>query len=205
MTKNLITALFVVFALAGFSLAQSTGSIKGKVKSSKGKSLADVNVTARADGENVKSVKTDRKGNFRLRGLKPGKYNLVFEKPGFSGGVLYGVLVRRKKTNNLRDRVRLSVDQGTLVLLEASVFSPAGFSVYGAEVTVEAINSDGSTKKVGKGYTSRDGDVLFRFPVGVTKYKVTARGRKSEATKTVEVGEAGIYRTAITLELKESS
>ena len=201
--KLFFVLLLLVFAVT--SLAQGTGSIKGKVRDKSGDGLDAVTVTARRDGKNVKAVSTDSGGKFKISGLSPGMYNLVFEKSGYSGGVLYDVIVKRKKTNNLKRRLILTVDQGTLVILEASVFSPNGFSIYGAKVVVEAIKEDGSSKEVGRGYTSRDGDVLFRFPVGATRYRVTASGKKAKASKVVEVGDAAIYRTAITLDLSQEN
>ncbi|NNE64998.1 MAG: carboxypeptidase regulatory-like domain-containing protein [Pyrinomonadaceae bacterium] len=198
-----ISLVLILLTFSVTAFGQGTGSVKGKVRTKKGEGISEVTVTARLDGENIKSIKTGKGGKFKLSGLQPGKYNLVFEKPGYSGGVLYDVLVKRKKTNNLGGRLVLTVDQGTLVLIEASVFNENGFSVYGAKVVVEVINDDGSAKKVETGYTSRDGEVLFRFPVGAKKYRLTASGKKASATKVVEVFEAAIYRTALTLELTE--
>lgn len=197
---------FIVLALflfASFTFAQATGSIKGKVRTKDGKGIAQAAVTARKDGKDLQTTETGRKGDFRLSGLTEGTYNIVFEKAGYSAGVLYDVIVKGKKTNNLGDRLILDVDQGTLVLVEASVFTPTGMSVYGAKVVIEAVSDDGSTKKVGSGYTSRDGDILFRFPVGETKYLITATARKAKASKTIEVFDAAIYRTAITLDPSE--
>lgn len=200
--------LLLIFTVLAFSLtafAQETGSIKGKVRTKDGNGIDDVTVTARKDGRDVTSVETNRKGNFRLRGLSPGLYNVVFEKPGYSGGVLYDVIVKRKKTNNVGSNLVLTVDQGTLVIVEASVFSPGGFSIYGAKVVVESINEDGTSKKVASGYTSRDGDVIFRFPVGDKLYRITASGKEAKASKEIEVTDAAIYRTAITLNLSKEN
>ena len=50
-------------------------------------------MTARLDGDDVKTVKADSKGLFTLQGLKAGMYNLVFEASGYSSGVKYGVKI----------------------------------------------------------------------------------------------------------------
>ena len=196
-------AVFVLLALSVMAFGQSTGSIKGKVRTKKGEGIESVTVTARKDGKDVSSAETDGKGQFKITGLAPGLYNLVFEKEGYSGGVLYDVIVKRKKTNNLGGRLVLTVDQGTLVIIEASVFNQDGMSLYGAKVVIEEISRDGTSKKVASSYTSRDGDVVFRFPVGARKYRVTASGKNVEASKTIDVEEPALYRTAITLDLSE--
>lgn len=204
--KKISLILLLLLFSSVFAVAQSnTGSIIGKVRNTKGKSLADVSVTARQDGKEVKSTETDKKGEFQLSGLQPGRYNLVFDKPGFSSGVLTNVEVRAKKKNNLKDRLIMSIDQGTLVIVEASVFNQNGYSLYGAKVLIEEVLSDGTTKKVGSGYSSRDGDIIFRFSEKPTTYRVTASVKGISATKDVEVNEAAIYRTSITLDLSKDN
>ncbi|HUF03754.1 MAG TPA: carboxypeptidase-like regulatory domain-containing protein [Aridibacter sp.] len=196
-----LAALLLAFATT--VAAQDTGSIKGKVRTQKGKGIPGATITARKDGDNVKSVTADKDGDFRLSGLKPGIYNVVFEKEGYAGGVLYDIEVRRKKTNNLGDNLVLTVDQGTLVILEANVFTHNGFSLPGAKVKVEEVTSDGNLKEVAEGYSSRDGDVIFRFPDKETKYRVTATWRGISSFKEVSVGSPAIYRTAITIDISE--
>lgn len=202
------TAVFSVLVsilfLALIAPAQDTGSIKGKVRTQKGKGIPNVTITIRQDGKNLRSIKTDEDGKFRTSGLRTGLYNVVFEKEGFSGGVLYDVEVRRKKTNNLGDRLVLSVDEGTLVIIEASVFNENGFVLPGAKIKVEEVFPDGRLQEVAEGYSSRDGDVIFRFREKETKYRITAKLRDVSAHKDIEVGSAAIYRTAITLDLSKS-
>ncbi len=201
--KKLCLVSFIVLMTTVFVAAKCTNCIIGKVRDHKGKPLADVSITARQNGKNLRSTTTNKKGKFELTNLKEGSYNLVFEKIGFSSGLLTNVLVRDRKRNNLKNRLRMSVDQGTLVIVEASVFNQNGFSLYGAKVVIEEILSDGTTKKVGSGYSSKDGDVVFRFPEKNAKYRVTASVKGLSAVKEIEVNEAAIYRTAITLDLSK--
>lgn len=199
-----ILAAAVLILSTGLAVtAQDTGSIKGKVRTQKGKGIPDVTITVRQDGKNLRSVRTDDDGDFRMSGLRPGIYNVVFEKDGFAGGVLYDVEVRRKKTNNLGERLVLTVDQGTLVILEASVFNQDGFVLPGAKMRVEESFPDGRLEEVAEGYSSRDGDALFRFPRKQTVYRITATYRGVSAWKEVEVSSAAIYRTAITVDLSK--
>lgn len=203
--KAVIAATVTLTLLAGAGLGQDTGSIKGKVRTQRGKGIPTVTITVRQDGRNLKSIKTDKDGKFKMSGLRPGIYNVVFEKPGFSGGVLYDVEVRRKKTNNLGDRLVLTVDQGTLVLLEASVFNQDGFVLPGARVIVEEVGSNGKLTEVADGYSSGDGDVLFRFPEKTAKYRITATYKGKSAFKEVEVSSAAIYRAAISIDLSKEN
>ena len=200
---TIISVAAVLLFLAVPFFAQDTGSIKGKVRTQKGKGIAGVTITIRQDGKNLRSEKTDGDGEFRMSGLRPGLYNVVFEKDGYAGGVLYDVEVRRKKTNNLGDRLVLTVDQGTLVILEAAVFNQNGFVLPGARIKVEEVFPDGRKDEVAEGYSSRDGDVIFRFPSKRTVYRVTATLRDATAYKEVEVDAPAIYRTAITLDLSK--
>ena len=185
--------------------AQDTGGVKGKIRTTKGDGIAAATVTARQNGEDIKSAASDAKGNFVLDGLKAGNYNVVFSKTGYGSGVLYNVEVKKKKTNNLGERLILTVDQGTQVIIKGSVFAPDGRSVGGAEIKIERISSDGSVKKVGTSISSYSGEFTFRFSEDAAKYRVTASLKNSTASKEIEVDSAAIYRLALTLELTKTN
>lgn len=199
--KKICLFLSLLLFSSIFAAAQCKDCIIGQVKNEKGKTIEGVTVTVRLDGADLKSAETDRKGKFELAGLKPGRYNLVFEKAGYSTGVLKNVEVRENKRNNLKDGLVMRVDRGTLVMVEASVFNQNGFSLYGARVEIFEVLSDGTTKKLDSGYSSQDGDIVFRFPERATTYRVTASVKGISASKDIEVNEAAIYRTSITLDL----
>lgn len=203
MLKNFLTltalALFLILAGSSPSIAQS-GAVKGKVRSAKGDGLAGVEVTARQDGKDVKSVRTDAKGNFSMSGLSAGTYNFVFDKNGYSTGVKYGVEIKRGETRDLGDRLILGVDSGTLVLINGSVFDQDGRSVTGAKVELVRI-SGGEPKKLGTAYTNVSGEFTFRQPEGEATFRITATARGVSASKEISVDSAARYRLAITLEL----
>lgn len=194
----------IVFALSGFLVsAQETGGVKGKVRTAKGDSIVGVKITARQKGEDKKSSISDKDGKFELNGLQPGFYNLVFDKNGFSSGVRYNVEIKKKKITDLGDRLILSVDQGTLVLVKGSVFDQNGRSVYGAKVEMEKISGDGSPLKIGSVFTSQSGEFTFRQPDETAKFRVTASLKGKSASKEINVESAGIYRLAITLNVEK--
>ena len=135
-----------------------------------------------------------------MEGLKTGMYNVVFEKDGFGTGVLYNIEVEKNKTGNLGNRLVMRVDQGTLVIINGSVFNQFGGSIYGAKVEIAKITDD-SSQKVGSSYTSQSGEFIFRFPEKPQRFKVTATAKGVSASKEIEVNGAAVYRLALTLEL----
>ena len=198
----LLVLILTISSVTAF--AQETGGVKGKVRTSKGDGIAAATITARQNGEDVRSATSDAKGNFLLENLKAGNYNLVFSKSGYSSGVLYNVEVKKKKIGDLKERLILTVDQGSQVIIKGSVFSPEGRSVGGAEIKIESISGDGSIKKVGSAVSTYSGEFTFRFAEGAAKYRVTASVKDATASKEVEVGGAAIYRLAITLDMKKN-
>ena len=199
--------VFLILSLvlfAGIAAAQESG-VKGKVRDAKGDGINGAKITARQDGKDIKSTASDRKGNFELMGLKAGIYNLVIDKSGYSAGLLYNVEVKDDKIRDLGNRLILTVDQGTQVIIKGSVFDPNGRSVGGAKVEIERVLSDGSTKKAGSDYASESGEFTFRFPEGVNKFRVTASAKGAKASQEVEVDSAAIYRLAITLNMEKDN
>jgi hypothetical protein len=198
-----ISILFILISAFSSAIAfsQDTGGIKGKVRTTRGNAISGVTITARQNGEDVKSVASDGGGKFVLENLKTGIYNIVFTKNGYSSGLKYDVEVRKGKVGDLGDRLILTVDQGTQVIIKGSVFSEDGRSVSGAEVKIERISENGSAKKIGSIYTNVSGEFTFRQPEGAAKFRVTASAKGASASKEVEVSSAAIYRLAITLKV----
>lgn len=204
---NKVNALMLVM-LSAFCLLPSVfgqGGVKGKVRNNKGGSIAGATVTARMGGRDVKTVKSDSKGGFTMQGLNEGTYNIVFDADGYATGVKFGVQIKDGNVRDLGDRLILSVDQGTLVIIKGSVFFREGTSLTAAKVEIERVNGDGSTKSLGSTYTSSSGEFTFRPPVGTTKVRVTAKYKGVSGSKEIsDIINAGIYRTAITLDISRS-
>lgn len=196
--KKLILLSFVV-VLSAVSVFAQTGGIKGKVRNPKGNGIANATITARQDGKDLKSVKSDSKGNFLLDGLKNGKYNFVFEANGFGAGLLTNVEIEKGKVRDLKERLILTTDQGTLVMIRGSVFNQNGRSVTGAKIVLEKLNADGSTKKLDTIYTNVSGEFTFRQPAGAAKFRITASLDDSKESKELEVDQPAIYRLALTI------
>ena len=119
--------------------------------------------------------------------------------------MLYNVEVKDDKVRDLGNRLILTIDQGTQVIIKGSVFDPNGRSVGGAKVEIERVMSDGSTKKAGSGYASYSGEFTFRFPEGANKFRITASAKGAKASEEVEVDSAAIYRLALTLNTEKEN
>lgn len=200
--KILRNFLFLLFILSSAAFAQETGGARGKLRTNKGDAIASATVTARLKGEDVKSVKTDSKGLFVLEGLRSGIYNFVFEKNGYGTSVRYNVEIKSGSVNDLGEKLILNIDPGTQVIVKGSVFDKNGFGIYGAKIEIQRINGDGSTKKVGSGYTTETGEFTFRFPEAEAKFRVIASAKGAKGSKDIEVDSAAIYRLAITLDME---
>ena len=205
MNKRNILLLFLLSAFCLLPSVFAQGGIKGKVRNNKGNGIAGATVTARLNGKDVKTVTADSKGNFQMEGLKAGTYNVAVDADGYALGVKYGVEIKNGSVRDLGDRLILAVDQGTVVIIKGSVFFKEGTSMTAAKIEFERINDDGSTKNLGSTYSNYSGEFSFRPPAGVTKVRVTARYKGVEASKDItEIVNAGIYRTAITLDISRS-
>jgi hypothetical protein len=85
------------------------------------------------------------------------------------------------------------------------VFYREGTSLTAAKVEIERVNEDGSTRNLGSTYTSSSGEFTFRPPRGTTKVRVTAKYKGVSGSKEIaDIVNAGIYRTAITLDVSRT-
>ena len=194
-------AIAALFTFALGAMAQTTGAIKGKIRTMSGANIRGATITARQDSQDIRSATSNDKGEFLLSGLTAGKYNVVVDAKGYSTGIKYGVEVKSDKTVDLGDRLIMQVDKGTLVIVRGSVFFKDGTSVTAAKVLVEEIKSDGSSRKIGTVTTNVFGEFEFRRPEGAVKYRMTASYKDSKATKELEVDSAAVYRLAISLDI----
>ena len=201
----ILSAVLLLSAFCFLPSALAQGGLKGKVRNNKGSAIAGATVTARLNGQDIKSVHSDPKGLFLMEGLKAGTYNVVVEADGYASGVKQGVQVTNGNIRDLGDRLILSIDQGSQVIIKGSVFFREGTSVTAAKVEIEKVNDDGSTKKLGSAMTNVSGEFTFRPPPGTTKVRVTAKYKGVEGSKEIsEIVNAGIYRTAITLDISRA-
>jgi carboxypeptidase family protein len=195
----LLTVLVASPVLAQELGGRATGGVKGKVSVESG-SAADIKIVVRQGERDVTSASTDRKGAFSITGLAPGIYNLSFHKPGLSTGTLSKVEVRSGKTRELKDRLVLTVDDGSLAFLRGSVFDPMGRSVSGARIELARVAPDGTARKIDGRLSTETGQFVFRLNPEAAKYRVTVKLPGAETvSKDVEVDGAAVYRIALSL------
>lgn len=200
--KKFLFATILIF-LVSLATAAQTG-VKGRVKSNAGDPIPNATVTARQQGKDIKTTRTDSKGRFQLDGLAPGVYSFVFDADGFGSGLLQGVEVKSGNVRDLGERLILFPDRGLQVIVNGSVFYKEGTSLGGAKVDIEEIAADGSAKKLATVYTNVSGEFTYRRPQGQAKLRITARFRNAEASKILDVGTAAIYRLALTLDISRT-
>jgi Carboxypeptidase regulatory-like domain len=200
--KTIIAFLLIILtAVACLAQERTKGSIKGKVRDERGESISNVTVSAAQGEREAARTTTNRKGEFLLAGLEPGRYVLTFRKPGLSTGTLQDIEVRAGKVMSLADHLILKIDEGSLAFLRGSVFTPEGLSVRGARVELARLEADGTARKIDGRQTGETGEFVFRLAPDAARYRVTVKAEGSEpVTKDVEIDGAAIYRIALSLE-----
>ncbi len=201
-------ALFILLAAmwcAPAAFAQSTGGVKGKIRTTRGTGIPGAVITARQNSKDVRTIKASGQGDFVLDGLEPGIYSFVFDAPGYASGIKYNIEVRKNKIADLGDRLILLVDKGTLVIVQGSVFYKNGTSVPGAKVVVERIEPDGTRRDLTTVFTNIYGEFVFKQPQGAAKFRLTAKYKNASASKDLEVDTAAIYPVAISLPISREN
>lgn len=182
----------------------TTGGIRGRVRVGGDNTPADIGVTIRQGDREVTKLTTDAKGEFQIGNLEPGVYGLTLRKPGLQVGRMEDLNVTAGKVVNLKDRLYLAVDEGSIAFLKGSVFSKGGRSLQGVRIELVLVRSDGTEKKINSAVTNSLGAFSFRLPPAAARYRVTAKGGGMETVKDVAVEGASIHRVAIELAPRES-
>ena len=137
--KRILLSVFL-FLSANILLAQS-GDISGKIKDEKGEGIPFATVAVVQNGTVVKGVQTDFDGNYTLKPLNPGKYDIKFSYVGYQPILRTGVVVSAEKSTYLDVQLKPSDD----VLAEVQVIEykvpliDAGKTTSGNTVTQEDI------------------------------------------------------------------
>ena len=113
--KKILLSVFL-FISANVLLAQ-TGDISGKIKDEKGEGIPFATVSVVQNGAVVKGVQTDFDGNYTLKPLTPGKYDVKFSYVGYQPTLRTGVVVSTDKSTYLDIQLKPTDD----VLAEVQV------------------------------------------------------------------------------------
>lgn len=184
-----IAAFILVLALGSVAGAQ-TGSIRGKVREQKGKSLSDVLIKATNAEKKDESfeARSGENGEFTLTSLPGGDYILTFEKQGFKTFTTRKLTIAAGDTLKLRSTIEIVREGEAYSLIRGAVLFDLGYSLPNALVLIERIDED---KKGGKKFkqetVSREGgEFAFRLRAEKAVYRITASA-KGFLPKSVEI------------------
>jgi hypothetical protein len=195
-----LLALILLTTASAFAQDKTTGGIKGKVRVKGQGVAADVTVIVRQKETEVAQTVTNNKGEFVVKGLKPGAYGLTFRKPGLSLGTIDDIEVKAGKTNELPDRLVLTINESSIARLAGSVFNEGGYSVPGVRIEIARLSSDGTQKKIDGRISNESGQFVFRLSPDKATYRVTVKPDGAEPqSKDVEIDGAMVYRVAFTI------
>src|SRR5262249_23768045 len=144
------------------------GAIRGKVENEAGKAVNGARVVAEREGKEAARATTNAKGEFTLADLEPGEYMLSIDAEGYkSVQLLRKQRVEAGKTTKLSDKITLTTSHSSS-LLRGAVFDDRGFSLAGATVDIERVDTEGKEVKEGKlrkqYITNEVGEFAFRLP-----------------------------------------
>lgn len=180
-----IAAFILVLALGSVAVAQ-TGSIRGKVREQKGKSLSDVLIKATNAEKKDESfeARSGENGEFTLTSLPGGDYILTFEKQGFKTFTTRRLTIAAGDTLKLRSTIEIVREGEAYSLIRGAVLFDLGYSLPNALVLIERIDEG---KKFKQETVSREGgEFAFRLRAEKAVYRITASA-KGFLPKSVEI------------------
>ena len=199
MKRLCMTTLILLCALvaSAFGGPQTSGTLKGKIETEKGKPIEGAEVRVlRSRDRSVKEAKTDASGSFSFE-LVPDDYTVSFDAVGYQGGTLVQMQQVEEGKETIVKTIRLSKVSHRTSLIRGAVFDSVGASLPGVSlklVRVATADEEKDRKKVDSfslSYTTNShGEFAFRVPSVRARYRVTAslNGYKLE-TKFVDVTE----------------
>ena len=112
----LVLGTFSVFAQVG------AGSLKGKLTDkNSGEALPFVNIVLLRNGTNVGGVATDFDGNYTIKPIQPGSYDVKVSSVGYNAQSIEGVVVKGNKTTYLNIELTSGVDLEAVEIVKYSI------------------------------------------------------------------------------------
>ena len=199
---NKCIQLLLVLLLASAAVCAqkgATGGLKGKVRVETG-APSGVSVLVRQGEREVARGVTDKKGEFLISGLAPGRYGVTLRKSGLSVGTIEDIEVKSGKTRSLGDRLVMSIDEGSIAFIRGSVFNQEDRSVPNVRIELAKIEDDGTLRKIDGRVTNEIGAFVFRLTPDAAKYRLTAKANGAEpVTRDIEIDGAAVYRVALSI------
>jgi hypothetical protein len=163
--------------LLAFQATAQTGSLKGKVKEAKGKSLEGVLIRATSAKNSDDRVETtsDEKGEFEFASLPGGEYSLSFTKQGYKTFTTRKLEIIPGETLKLRNIIELPRESDPYAVIRGAVLHGVGYTLPNATVTIERI--DGGRKFKQETVSQHGGEFAFRLKSEKARYRITAEAR----------------------------
>ncbi len=201
-SHKILNALLITLLVTGVCMGQTSkpGGVKGKVRVDNSTTPEGVGVSLRQGEREVAHAETDRNGRFEIAGVVPGRYALVFRKPGLRTAEIKDYEINAGRVRSLGDRVVLPIDEGVLALLKGSVFNATGHSQSGAEVQLARVMPDGTVQKLDGRVTNALGEFSFRLLPTAARYRLTAKfGNLPAVSKEIDIEGPSVYRVGLSL------
>src|SRR5437762_1318741 len=139
-----------ILLITASALAQTTGSIAGRVDDSSGGSLPGVTVEAKSPSlQGSRVAETDLRGEYRLALLPPGLYTVSYKLEGFAPMTRRDVVVSLGKETTLDGALKPATSGEITVTAEAPVLDTSSTTV-GTNFGARAIE----TLPTGRNYSS---------------------------------------------------
>ncbi len=203
LSKSLLIGLILLaFAAVVSAQDKTTGTIKGKVRVERGSPSGVAVILMQGDNE-VSRVQSDKKGDFVIPRVAPGTYSVRLRKPGLMVGTIDDITVKAGQTRPLGDHLYLTVDPGSIALINVSVFDEAGRSVPDVRVDLAKVSGNDQLEKIDTHMTDESGSFVFRLSPAPAKYRLTIMSNDAEhVSKDVDVDMAARYAVALTYKKK---
>lgn len=102
--RNASTLILMVLCCTSVAAQETTGDIRGRLRSTDGAAVVDATITASSSNLlGTRRVRSARDGVFQFLGLPPGLYTLRAQRIGFATVIIDSVRVRLGKTEGLGD------------------------------------------------------------------------------------------------------
>ena len=109
---------------SGALLAQTPGTIAGKVTDEKGEAVIGATATAKQSGRDVTSTSTDIDGFFDLSGLQPGSYDLEITYIGYRNALITGISISSGGRYDQNVKLELPTEGVTLTTAVVTIARP---------------------------------------------------------------------------------
>lgn len=114
-----VTVLFILLLCLGTHAFAQQGAITGVITDTKKETLIGVTVKALQQGRMVSSTATDLNGNYTIKNLQPGKYDIQAIYIGYKTSQIKGVIVAGGKTTGVNITMQVNAKELDEVVVES--------------------------------------------------------------------------------------